>query len=115
GVLPHQPNLEARRMRASTAWLCTIVLAAPGLALAQIPPTTSVQGLLTDGDGRPLHGSVDLTLRLYAEPSGGTALWSETHAGVVVTQGRYAVQLGSVTPFASASLSFDRPLWLGVQ
>ena len=49
---------------------------------------------------------------IYAQESGGTALWTESHPDVVLLSGVYNVLLGSITPL---SLLFDRPYYLGIQ
>jgi hypothetical protein len=66
---------------------------------------------------RPINGNRDMTFRLYAQPSGGTALWDEAHTGanaVPVTNGLFNVLLGSLKPIESTV--WDSPdLYLEVQ
>ncbi len=79
---------------------------------SQIPQTISYQGILTDRDGNPVvDGNRQLTFRLYAAATGGTALWEETQQ-VPVINGIFNAILGSVKPL---DLPFDKPYWLGVQ
>ena len=81
------------------------------LAFAQIPQTMSYQGVLTGADGNPVaDGSVSLTFKLYANATGGTALWEETQQ-VTTANGLFNAILGSVNPL---NLPFDKPYWLGI-
>lgn len=61
------------------------------------PPVVGHQGVLTDPSGTPLNGTLSLTFRMYAAPTGGSVLWTETQPAVQVTDGVYAVALGSQT------------------
>ena len=65
-----------------------------------VPLTVWYQGFLADvSTGEPIDGFVDVVARLYDVPSGGTALWGpELHASVVVTEGWFNIELGSVVP-----------------
>jgi hypothetical protein len=83
--------------------LLSEVLALP--ARAQVPGRVNFQGLLLDSAGQPLTGTVSLQLQLFAAASGGSALWTETHASVSVTNGIYDVVLGSLTPLTPALFS----------
>lgn len=86
--------------------------AAPAALLAAPPQTIAYQGYLSTSAGTPVNGAVTITFSLYTAPAVETALWSETQAGVQVTNGVYAVILGTVTPL---TLAFDRQYWLGVK
>lgn len=66
-----------------------------------IPQLLNYQGRLTDGAGNPVNGSRDLTFKLYAESTGGTAVWTESQTGVLVLNGLFNVALGSVTPITA--------------
>jgi hypothetical protein len=82
-----------------------LVCAAAPPAGAQVPGRINYQGLLLDATGQPVNGSVTLVFELYPTAAGGTALWTETHSGVAVTDGIYDVALGSQTPLTPAILS----------
>ena len=58
----------------------TCFLLVPALAVAQVPQTMSYQGMLRDDatQGPISDGDYSITFRLYAAPSGGSAIWSET-------------------------------------
>lgn len=71
---------------------------------ADVPGVITYQGFLAE-DGTPVHGTRSLNFHIYDIPSGGVALWSETHVDVAVEMGVFSVRLGSVTPLDA--LSFD--------
>ena len=88
--------------------LALLALLSGALALparAQVPGRVNFQGLLLDSAGQPLTGTVSLQLQLFAAASGGSALWTETHAAVSVSEGIYDVVLGSLTPLTPALFS----------
>lgn len=82
-------------------------------AEAQVPRLISYQGYLTDAGGAPISGTRNLTLALYTVSAGGTALWTETHTSVPVTNGVFEVYLGVNSPLAP--VAFDVPYWLGTK
>lgn len=103
-------------MRRVILFLALLTLIAGTPALAQVPPTMSYQGMLTDGSGNPVpDGLYDLTFRIYNVASGGVALYTEAHTGanqVQLVKGGFSVVLGSLTPM---NLDFDGPTYLGIQ
>jgi hypothetical protein len=90
-------------------WSVALLALLPGMlalpAQAQVPGRVNFQGLLLDSAGQPLTGTVSLQLQLFPAASGGSALWTETHANVSVTNGIYDVVLGSSTPLTPALFS----------
>jgi len=80
---------------------------AMGEAPRQVPTTIWYQGFLADlTTGDPVDGTVDIIVRLYTLPVGGSVLWGpESHAGVTVTEGWFNIELGSVLPLPG----FDGP------
>lgn len=75
------------------------------------PALLSYQGFVTDDQDVPLDGPANLEFALFATATGGTALWTEAHAGVPVTDGIFHAVLGSVTALDPALFdSNDR--WL---
>ena len=87
-----------------TARILILLLVAAGLhsTIAATPQLLNYQGRLTDAAGEPVDGTVDLVFTIYADQSGTTALWTETHAAVDVTDGLFSVLLGSVASFGSS-------------
>jgi hypothetical protein len=70
--------------------------------------------VLTDTAGTPKpDGSYSLTFRLFAAPTGGSALWTETKS-LSVKRGLFSTILGDTNPFGSA-LTFDDQYWLSIQ
>jgi hypothetical protein len=74
-------------------------------APAQVPNQVPFQGLLLDAGGEPVNASVDLDFELFDALTTGTSLWSESHLGVIVVDGVYSVDLGSITPMTSMVLA----------
>ena len=83
-----------------------------GQSQAAIPQTLNFQGYLTNTAGTPITGTVAMVLSIYAQESGGTALWTESHPDVVLLSGVYNILLGSITPLG---LLFNAPYYLGIQ
>ncbi len=79
---------------------------------AQVPRTLSYQGKLTNPGGNVITTPVNITFRIFNVVSGGTALWTETHSSVPVTNGFFDVTLGESTPI---TLDFDTQYWIEVQ
>ena len=66
-----------------------------------IPQMLSYQGKLPDTMGVPVpDGNYALTFRLYAQPTGGSAVWTEAQT-IPVKNGLFAALLGAVTPITS--------------
>lgn len=80
-------------------------------AMAAPPATITYQGYLTAESGAPVMTPVAMTFSLYADSTGGSAIWSEFHPSEVVSNGNYSVLLGTITPI---SLPFNTVYYLGV-
>jgi hypothetical protein len=89
-----------------------LVLALASFAAGEVPQVMTYQGVLADSDGRPLDGSYNITAKLYTAPAGTTPIWTETHTGVDVAKGVFAIMLGRYT--ALSDLNFGQRLWLGI-
>ncbi len=79
-------------------------------AIARVPETMNVQGVLMDDLGNPLpDGDYTVSFMLWDAPTDGSDFWNED---VVVTQanGYFDVILNYVDP-----LIFDKTLWLSMQ
>ena len=70
-----------------------IVSAIDGLT---VPLTINYQGQLTTRDKISINDTLQLIFRLYAEPSGGEELWTETHDAVRIENGLFNVELGQI-------------------
>jgi hypothetical protein len=88
------------------------LLALPAHAV-DLPRQMTFQGRLIRADGTPETSPQDLRFVLYATPTGGVSLWEESHPGTPVTNGYYAVVLGSSVPLPASVLD-GQPLYLGV-
>jgi len=122
-----------KRTLVLAAVLCLVALAAADAAVAPqaaanlqsrisnlkspeaiaIPQMLSYQGKLTDTLGQPVPtGNYALTFRLYTQPTGGSAIWTEAQT-IMVKNGLFTALLGAVTPVASVPDS--GALYLGLQ
>jgi len=82
-------------------------------ALAEVPGQMNYQGTLTDSNGVAVDDIVSMTFRIYADSTGGSALWSETQSSVEVSDGIFNVLLGRVN--ALSDMVFQNPTrWLGI-
>lgn len=91
--------------RYSLVVLLLAVLSLSSMAQTSGMATVGYQGRLLRADAVPERGDVSMTFALFAQPTGGDALWSETHR-VGLTDGYYSVRLGSVSTFPAS-------LWQG--
>jgi len=99
------------------ATLSCLLLAFVTSASATVPGIISYQGRLTD-TGIAVDTIVDITVKLYTVPSGGTSLWQETHSSVQITDGLFTVLLGVVDMTGNPlpdSLFNNPDVYLGVQ
>jgi hypothetical protein len=94
-----------------TLVILTTLAAAAGSAWAQVPDRIGFQGKLTNASGTPINATVSITFTLYAGPSGGPALWTETQS-VPVVNGIYTVYLGSIVPLDASHFPATR--YIGV-
>ncbi|MCH9025108.1 MAG: hypothetical protein IH931_07215, partial [candidate division Zixibacteria bacterium] len=83
-------------------------------SITAVPQLINYQGLLIDDTtGTPLNGTYDITFALYSVDIAGSPYWTETHSGVIVEDGLFAVILGSITPFGGFK-STQHDSWIGV-
>lgn len=81
------------------------------MAVAQPPSTLSYQAYLTDRNGTPVDGLVEIRFALYAVDVGGISLWTERQM-VSVDRGLMNAELGTFVPLNLAD--FNAPLFLGI-
>ncbi len=105
-------RVAARIKKLLSLALFVVCGAAAQPAFAAIPETIHYHGYLTDTSGMPQTGTLTVHFSLYASESGGEPLWSETHDGVPVEEGRLSVALGSFE--ALTSDLFTDTLYLGI-
>lgn len=80
------------------AVLFTLVCVFLGSSANAVPSELTHQGRLLDASDAPISGVFTIVYSIYDAPVGGTQLWFEDHVGVVVTDGLFTVQLGSIVP-----------------
>ena len=76
-----------------------------------IPKQISYQGVLKDASGNILTGDFSMTFKIYNDPTGGSALWTEVQT-VAIVNGLFNVQLGNINPITA--VPFDRMHFLGI-
>lgn len=100
------------------AGLFALVIDHTAEAATTLPTKMNFQGRVSNSAGNILaNGTYNMKFRIWSAASGGTQEWSEDRLvsasqGVVVTNGQFSVQLGSVTSlpasiFTSNSLHFE--------
>lgn len=60
---------------------------------AAVPGGVTQQGRLLDVDGNPVDGTIQFLFRIYDQPSGGNALWTETQ-DLTLDEGFFSARLG---------------------
>ncbi len=97
------------------ALIAVLVCIAVGAVFAAVPPIINYQGKLMQPSGVPVpDGTYSMVFAIYAQPTGGTALWSETNLSVQVKGGLFATLLGSINNLPANI--FDNPdRWFGVK
>ncbi|MBO6940151.1 MAG: hypothetical protein JJ863_34585 [Deltaproteobacteria bacterium] len=102
-------------MKSSRVVLAALaLLALSSVAAGQPPAAVPVQGVLTDSEGAPLEGTVDVTFTLYDAPTDGSMLFSETIA-VNLEGGAFSVYLGTGTPLDLSLFRDISDTHIGVQ
>lgn len=71
-----------------------LLVAVAGEGFAEVPQLINYQGRLLDANGDPVSGIVSLETRLFAEPTSGDLLYTETN-DVNVVNGVYSVMIGA--------------------
>lgn len=84
-------------MRRFAQAACVVALFGASQAWAQSPGALGYQGRLFRADGQPESGMVTITFALFASPTGGTPLWTETQV-LSLDQGFYSTFLGDTVP-----------------
>lgn len=90
---------------------CLLLFSANTAAMP--PDTINYQGYLTNAQGSPLNGNVDLLFSLWDASSGGSELWNEAISGMAVSQGVFEAVLGTTNPLPDAI--FANPLYLEIR
>ncbi len=82
-----------------------------------VPRLIRFSGVARDLNNHPLPGVVGITFSLYAEQTGGAALWLETQNVQTDSSGHYSVLLGATNPDGLPADIFTsaQARWMGVQ
>jgi hypothetical protein len=98
--------------------LAGLLFSSPAEAAQTVPYKINFQGRLADASGNAkANGQYNMTFRLYADASGGAAVWTEVREQtnrVAVTNGQFNVQLGDVTALSPSILS-DSTLFFEIE
>ncbi|MSQ84981.1 MAG: hypothetical protein EXR77_19260 [Myxococcales bacterium] len=95
--------------------VCLSGLGVGAPASAAVPTTMAASGALVSTSGGGVSdGNYVATFRLYAQETGGTALWSEPPTVLAVKNGAFAQVLGSKTALDAKTLAWGS-LWLGLE
>jgi hypothetical protein len=79
--------------------MCLVVaLVITSIAYADVPKMINYQGKITRPSGALVDTTTSMVFTIYADSTGGTALWTETQTSVDVQYGVFSVLLGSVNP-----------------
>ena len=86
---------------------------------AQDPPHSrwiSYSGVLTDSQGKPQKGALQVTFSLYRQAKGAAPIWVETQTVRPAPGGHYTVLLGTSREegLPSDVASGNQPIWVGV-
>ena len=92
-------------------FLCILFLIAPLTAFA-VPGYMTYQGKVIDSTNNPVTGVVEVTLALYSQESGGSAVWTEI-VNIAFDGGYFSVALGTVNTL-DPDLFDGSNLFLGV-
>ncbi|MEW5795287.1 MAG: hypothetical protein AB1772_02900 [Candidatus Zixiibacteriota bacterium] len=98
---------------AMVAWSLATV---GSLTAAGVPALISYQGLVTDASGNPIDGTVDVTIRIWDDPTSislTNLLYTEPHPPITIESGLLSLVIGSEVPLPDGL--FDGPnRWLGI-
>jgi len=93
-------------------------LAAPAnqsVMTTTVPLMFNYQGFLRDDQGRLIENNqYTMTFRIYESLDSPTALFAETHPGVLVRDGIFGVTLGSITPLPAGKFANGEARYVGV-
>lgn len=97
--------------------LAALAALAPAATAAppDVPTRVPYQGVLLDDMGEPRTGTVDLALRIWDAPTGGTLVYRQEFPGVALYDGVFTVELGpsgESTDIPNDPLTTD--LWLAL-
>lgn len=111
-VAPKEPLMNASKLVTSLAAALALTAMALPSAFAETPTVYPVQGYLTDADGEPIDGELDIQFRLY--DNADNEVFTEL-ASVTIDNGAFTHYVGSVTALDSELFAQFSELSLGVK
>lgn len=99
-----------KRLASAATLAFSTLLAFPSEAV--VPDFVPLQGILADGVGNPVDGTVTLTVRLYDTENAPAGFWSEAQP-VAVDDGFFTVYLGATAPLPDNFASYAK-VWVGI-
>lgn len=90
-----------------------MIFAEAPLAHAAAPTRLPIQGYLTDADDLPIDDTVNLTVKLYADQTGGAALYAE-QVEVAVQEGFFTAFIGGVTTLDLSLFATHSTMYVGL-
>ena len=92
--------------------ITTIIFLFP-LTTGAVPQLLNQQGYMSDNQGGPITGSVNVTFNLYSVESEGSSIWTQT-TPITFDGGYYSVVLGPGSPDLSVDIFDGSDLFLGL-
>ena len=91
-----------------------LALLATTAEAGDVADTMTTQGVLRNAAGDVVGGVYQLTFKLYDAQENGQLLWTEVHGAVVVENGVYTAELGTVSPLGTNLFKTNSEVWLGI-
>ena len=110
----YRGNGVLERWLGAVVVLGLVLIAAPEVASAQVPPRLTQQGRLVDDAGQPVTGSVEMTFTIFDAETGGSIMWEGTSQTQLDDAGFYAVTLGTDSNPITAGVLSGGDRWIGI-
>ena len=94
--------------------LALLMLLMSSSVFGAVPNLIPVQGVLTEVDGTPVSGDINLTLSLYNSKTNTSELWKEQRDDFAVENGYISLYLGEVTELSPSIMLNADELWLEI-
>ncbi len=78
--------------------LSILMLTWASLTFGAVPQSINYQGRLTNAVGAPVNDTVSLVFTICSDSLCAKTLWTETQNDIIITDGIFAVRLGSINP-----------------
>jgi len=94
--------------------ITALLVALPGVALAQAPAQLPVQGFLTDSAGTPTDGDTPMRFSIFTTETGGAPLFTESQM-VMVDSGYFTAYVGDVMSLDLSMFRDESMLYVEVE